>query len=93
MTTTDLSKLENFQNKGVLTLSNVIDVEKVADARTHLWQEVNRKFGIRIDKPSTLFSDVNNPVGGARAKRLNGMGSIVSNLPRQILRLDFRRQV
>lgn len=80
MTTTVLSTREDFRNKGVLKLSNVIDIEKVADARTHLWQQVNRKFGIRIDEPSTWFSDINNPVGGARAKRLNGMGSIMRDL-------------
>lgn len=80
MTTTVLSTREDFRNKGVLKLSNVIDVEKVADARTHLWQEVDRKFGIRIDEPSTWFSNVNNPVGGTRAKRLNGMGSIMRDL-------------
>ncbi|AWX99087.1 hypothetical protein A8139_03040 [Marinomonas primoryensis] len=80
MTTTELSRFEDFQKKGVLKLSNVIDIEKVVDARTHLWQEVNRKFGIRIDEPSTWFSNVNNSVGGARAKRLNGMGSIMRDL-------------
>ncbi|WP_137168974.1 phytanoyl-CoA dioxygenase family protein [Marinomonas sp. FW-1] len=73
-------KHEDFQNKGVLKLSNVIDVKKVADVQTHLWHEVNRKFGINIDDPSTWFSNASNPVGDARAKRLNGMGSIMREL-------------
>ncbi|UTV99903.1 phytanoyl-CoA dioxygenase family protein [Marinomonas rhizomae] len=75
-----VSKQEDFQNKGVLKLSNVIDVEKVADVQTHLWQEVDRKFGIHIDEPNTWFSNANNPVGDARAKRLNGVGSIMRDL-------------
>lgn len=75
-----LPKLEDFQNKGVLKLSNVIDIEKVADVQTHLWQEVNRKFSINIDEPNTWFSNANNPVGDTRAKRLNGMGSIMRDL-------------
>ena len=50
MTTTELSKLEDFQNKGVLKLSNVIDVEKIVDVRTHFWHEINRKFGITIER-------------------------------------------
>ncbi|RCW95468.1 phytanoyl-CoA dioxygenase family protein [Marinomonas foliarum] len=75
-----LSKQEDFQNKGVLKLSNVIDVEMLADVQTHLWQEVHRKFDIHLDKPSTWFSNVNNPIGDARAKRLNGMGSIMREL-------------
>ncbi|WP_352260020.1 hypothetical protein, partial [Psychrobacter sp. TB55-MNA-CIBAN-0194] len=80
MTTTELSKREDFQNKGVLKLFNVIDIEKVADVRTHCWHEINHKFGINIDEPSTWFSNANNPVGNARAKRLNGMGSIMRDL-------------
>ncbi|WP_339718827.1 phytanoyl-CoA dioxygenase family protein [Marinomonas primoryensis] len=80
MTTTELSRLEDFQNKGVLKLSNVIDIEKVVDVRTHFWHEINRKFGINIDEPSTWFSNANNPVGNTRAKRLNGMGSIMRDL-------------
>ncbi|RBP83769.1 hypothetical protein EBI01_10090 [Marinomonas rhizomae] len=80
MTTTVLSKLEDFQNKGVLKLSNVIDVEKIADVQTLLWQEIDHKFGIQLKEPSTWFSNVNNPVGDARAKRLNGMGSIMRDL-------------
>lgn len=80
MTTAALSKQEDFLNKGVLKLNNVIDVEKVADVQAHFWQEVNRKFGIQLDEPSTWFSNANNPVGDARAKRLNGMGSIMREL-------------
>lgn len=80
MSTTTVSKLEDFQNKGVLKLSNVIDVEKVANIQTLLWQEVHHKFGIHIDDPSTWFSNTNNPIGDARAKRLNGMGSIMREL-------------
>jgi len=75
-----LSKREDFRNQGVLKLSNVIDIEKVADVRTHLWQEVNRKFGINIDDSSTWFSNASNPIGDTRAKRLNGMGSIMRDL-------------
>lgn len=75
-----LSKQEDFQNKGVLKLSNVIDVEMLADVQTHLWQEVERNFSINIDEPSTWFTNASNPVGDARAKRLNGMGSIMREL-------------
>jgi hypothetical protein len=80
MTTTELSKLEEFQNKGVLKLPNVIDIEQLTDVKTRFWQEVHRKFGIQLKEPSTWFSDTSNPVGDARAKRLNGMGSIMRDL-------------
>lgn len=75
-----LSTREDFRNQGVLKLSNVIDIEKVADVRTHLWQEVSHKFGIHIEDSSTWFSNAHNPVGDAGAKRLNGMGSIMRDL-------------
>jgi ectoine hydroxylase-related dioxygenase (phytanoyl-CoA dioxygenase family) len=74
------SNRENFRKKGVLQLSNVIDVEMLADVQTHLWQEVERNFSINIDEPSTWFTNASNPVGDARAKRLNGMGSIMREL-------------
>ena len=80
MTTAVLSKHEDFQNKGVLKLSNVIDIDQINKVQTCLWQEINRKFGIHIDEPNTWFSNANNPVGDARAKRLNGMGSIMRDL-------------
>ncbi|WP_421847929.1 phytanoyl-CoA dioxygenase family protein [Marinomonas sp.] len=75
-----LSKLEDFQNKGVLKLSNVIDIDQINNVQTYLWQEINRKFGIHIDEPNTWFSNAYNPVGDARAKRLNGMGAIMRDL-------------
>ncbi|WP_417526630.1 phytanoyl-CoA dioxygenase family protein [Marinomonas shanghaiensis] len=74
------SKHEDFQNKGVLKLANVIDVDMVADVQSHLWQEVSHKFGIHLDEPSTWFSNAHNPVGDAGVKRLNAMGSIMREL-------------
>ncbi|WP_418138513.1 hypothetical protein AB8616_19200 [Marinomonas sp. RS-M-Aa-14] len=71
------SNREDFRNKGVLKLSSVIDIEKILDAQSYLWQEVKHKFSINIDEPSTWFSNAHNPVGDAGAKRLNGMGSIM----------------
>ncbi|WP_409418933.1 phytanoyl-CoA dioxygenase family protein [Marinomonas sp. RS-M-Aa-14] len=74
------SNREDFRNKGVLKLSSVIDIEKILDAQSYLWQEVKHKFSINIDEPSTWFSNAHNPVGDAGAKRLNGMGSIMREL-------------
>ena len=74
------SNHEDFQNKGVLKLANVIDIEKIVEVQSHLWQEVKSKFGIDIDEPSTWFTNPSNPIGDARAKRLNGMGSIMREL-------------
>ncbi|WP_369920258.1 phytanoyl-CoA dioxygenase family protein [Marinomonas polaris] len=75
-----LSKREDFRNKGVLKLSSVIDIEKIVDVQSHIWQEVKHKFSINIDEPSTWFSNASNPVGDTRARRLNGMGSIMREL-------------
>ncbi|MGO2510687.1 phytanoyl-CoA dioxygenase family protein [Marinomonas polaris] len=75
-----LSKREDFRNKGVLKLSSVIDIKKIVDVQDYFWQKVNRKFGIHIDEPSTWFSNASNPVGDTRARRLNGMGSIMREL-------------
>ena len=74
------SKREDFRNEGVLKLSNVIDIENIVDVQSHIWQEVHHKFGIHIDEPSTWFANPSNPIGDARAKRLNGMGSIMRDL-------------
>ncbi|QUX94149.1 hypothetical protein C0J08_01445 [Marinomonas sp. CT5] len=75
-----LSKREDFQNKGVLKLSNVINMEKIVEVQSSLWQEVKHKFSIDIDESSTWFANPSNPIGDARAKRLNGMGSIMRDL-------------
>ena len=74
------SKREDFRNKGVLKLSNVIDIEKIVEVQSSLWQEVKHKFSIDIDEPSTWFANPSNPIGDTRAKRLNGMGSIMRDL-------------
>ena len=72
--------LTTFRDAGVLTLSNVLGGQEVAELRGHFWDTVTQKFDIRLEDPDTWFANPYNPMGGSRAKRLSGMNSIMDGL-------------
>lgn len=80
MSTTSLQALKDFQEQGVVKLFDVIDPQKIAALRRCFWQAVQHKFAIALDDSSSWFTNASNPVGGSRAKRLNGMGSVMREL-------------
>jgi len=80
MESTSTKQLETFQNTGFLRLSNVIDAERITSLRTAFWHEVNDRFALSLDDPSSWFRNPSNPVGGSGAKRLNGMGPMMRDL-------------
>lgn len=80
MASASLTSLKTFQKRGFLKLPNVIEVDNITSLRTAFWHEVNDRFALSLDDPSSWFRNPSNPVGGTKAKRLNGMGPMMRDL-------------
>jgi len=72
--------MDDFETKGLLKLSGVVDQDVVKGVREAFWREISSRFQIYSDAPESWSAHFDGGQKAVRARRLSGMNPIMKTL-------------